>query len=407
MNGIVNIPTPANEAVKDYAPGSPERASLKARLDNMLGEVIEIPAIIGGREVFTGDTIDVVCPHDHGHVLARCHQVSSTEVEQAVNAAARAWNDWSEMPWESRAAIFLKAADLLAGPWRDTINAATMLGQSKTVYQAEIDAAAEMCDFWRFNAGFMQQIYRDQPESAPGIWNYVEYRALEGFIFAVSPFNFTSIGGNLSVSAGPHGQHGALEAGLDRLAVQLLAGAPARGSWPARRRDPVRAGDRGSKSWATRCSRVRRWRACTSPDPRPCSGRSGGPRRRISIGTARIRGSSARPAARTSSWRIRAPMLPRSPRRCSGGPTSTRARSARRRRVPTSPVHLGPGEGTSIGWARRSWRWVGDPPTSGVFVGAVIDEASVDQPRCSYLTEARGDAGVEIIAGGNADDCEG
>ena len=198
MNGIVQIPSPVNEPVLNYAPGSPERASLQARLKSMLGEVADIPAVIGGEKIYTGDTLDAVCPHDHGHVLAKCHQVNSAEVEKAVAAAAAAWHDWSEMPWESRAAVFLKAADLLSGPWRDTINASTMLGQSKTCYQAEIDAAAELCDFWRFNAAYMQEIYFDQPESAPGIWNYVEYRALEGFVFAVSPFNFSSIGGNLS-----------------------------------------------------------------------------------------------------------------------------------------------------------------------------------------------------------------
>jgi len=200
MNGIAKIPTPVNERIRDYLPGSDERASLKARLDSMLDERADIPAIIGGKEVRTGNTLDMICPHDHGHVLGSCHQVGQQEVESAVAAAAAAWRDWSEMGWEARAAVFLKAADLLAGPWRDTINASTMLGQSKNVFQAEVDAAAEMCDFWRYNATYMQQIYGDQPGSAPGIWDYVEYRALEGFVFAVTPFNFTSIGGNLCSS---------------------------------------------------------------------------------------------------------------------------------------------------------------------------------------------------------------
>ncbi len=200
MNGIVRVPTPVNEPVRSYLPGSDERASLKKRLDAMLGEELEIPAVIGGKEVFTGDTMDVVCPHDHAHLLGRCHQVGQADVEAAVTAAADAWHDWSTMDWAARAAVFLKAADLLAGPWRDTINAATMLGQSKNVFQAEVDAAAEMCDFWRFNASYMQQVYGDQPASAAGIWDYLEYRPLEGFVFAVSPFNFTSIGGNLASS---------------------------------------------------------------------------------------------------------------------------------------------------------------------------------------------------------------
>ena len=197
MNGIVRIPEPINAPVQDYAPGSPERESLKKRLDQMLTEEYDIPAVIGGKEIRSGNTLDVVCPHDHAHKLGVCHQVSEDDIAAAVKAANEAWHEWSVMPWESRAAIFLKAAELLAGPWRDTINAATMLGQSKTAYQSEIDAAAEQCDFWRFNAYFMQQIYEGQPNSDAGIWNYIECRPLEGFVFAVTPFNFTSIGGNL------------------------------------------------------------------------------------------------------------------------------------------------------------------------------------------------------------------
>ena len=197
MNGIVQIPEPVNEPVKDYAPGSPERDSLKKRLDSMLTEEFDIPAIVGGKELRSGNTLDVICPHDHAHKMGVCHQVTPEDVAAAVKAARVAFEEWSEMPWESRAAVFLKAAELLAGPWRDSINASTMLNQSKTVYQSEIDAAAEMCDFWRFNAYFMQEIYTGQPNSDKGIWDYVEYRPLEGFVFAVTPFNFTSIGGNL------------------------------------------------------------------------------------------------------------------------------------------------------------------------------------------------------------------
>ncbi|MFQ5349265.1 MAG: L-glutamate gamma-semialdehyde dehydrogenase, partial [Thermoanaerobaculia bacterium] len=180
-----------------YGRGSAEKASLKARLAEMLGERIEIPLIIGGEEVRTGNTFEAICPHDHGHVLATVHQAGPAEVERAIAAAEAAWHDWSEMDWEQRAAVFLKAAELLAGPWRDTLNAATMLNQSKTVYQAEIDSACELIDFWRFNPHFMRRLYTDQPMSPPGIWNRVEYRTLEGFVFAVTPFNFTSIGGNL------------------------------------------------------------------------------------------------------------------------------------------------------------------------------------------------------------------
>ncbi|MDH3403160.1 MAG: L-glutamate gamma-semialdehyde dehydrogenase [Acidobacteriota bacterium] len=196
-NSIVRLPPPTNEPVLGYAPGSPEKAELKARLAAMMGERIEIPAIIGGREVRTGRTAEAVCPHDHGHVLATVHQCGRDEVEQAVAAAREAWREWSETDWEARAAVFLKAADLLAGPWRATVNAATMLNQSKTAFQAEIDAACELADFWRFNAHYMERIYGEQPGSAPGVWNRVEYRALEGFVLAVTPFNFTSIAGNL------------------------------------------------------------------------------------------------------------------------------------------------------------------------------------------------------------------
>lgn len=199
-NGNVQIPTPVNEPVLKYAPGSPERAPLEGRLKSMMGEQIDIPLIIGGKEVRTGNTATAVCPHDHGHVLATYHQAGEKEVNAAAEASQKAWREWSEMAWEDRAAILLKAADLLAGPWRDTLNAATMLNQSKTVIQAEIDSACELIDFWRFNTAYMQHLYREQPSSVRGIWNTVEYRALEGFVFAVTPFNFTAIAGNLPTS---------------------------------------------------------------------------------------------------------------------------------------------------------------------------------------------------------------
>ncbi len=196
-NGIQRVPAPVNEPVKSYAPGSAEKRSLKRRLTDMLAEEIEIPLLIGGQEVRTGNTAQAICPHDHGHVLATFHQAGAAEVERAVAAAAEAWREWSEMAWADRAAIFLKAAELLAGPWRDTLNGATMLNQSKTVFQAEIDSACELIDFWRYNPHFMAELYAEQPISSPGVWNQGEYRPLEGFVFAVTPFNFTSIGGNL------------------------------------------------------------------------------------------------------------------------------------------------------------------------------------------------------------------
>jgi 1-pyrroline-5-carboxylate dehydrogenase len=196
-SGIFTVPAPRNEPVRDYAPGSPERESLKRRLAEMDGSEIEIPMIIGGEEVRTGNTGKAVKPHDHDHVLASYHQGGAAEVQRAIDAAREAREEWARTPWWERAAVFLRAAELLAGPWRDTLNAATMLGQSKTAYQAEIDAACELIDFWRFNVSYMERILREQPVSSPGVWNRSEYRALEGFVFAVAPFNFTAIAGNL------------------------------------------------------------------------------------------------------------------------------------------------------------------------------------------------------------------
>lgn len=198
MSGHIKIPAPQNEPVLSYAPGTPERAELKAMLAEMASEVVDIPLIIGGEEVRTGNVHDVVMPHDHSHVLGRWHAAGLKEVDMALEASREAWKTWSWMSWEDRSAVFLKAADLVAGPWRQTLNAATMLGQGKTVYQAEIDAACELADFFRFNAHFAEGIYGQQPLSSPGIWNRLEYRPLEGFIYAVSPFNFTAIGGNLT-----------------------------------------------------------------------------------------------------------------------------------------------------------------------------------------------------------------
>ena len=199
--GIFRPPKPVNEPVKDYAPGSPEREELRRRLDQMQSERIELPLVIGGEEVETGETAEVVMPHKKSHVLADVHQGGPSEVERAIEAAGDAWQDWSRLPWEERAAVFLRAAELLSGPWRATLNAATMLGQSKTAHQAEIDAACEVIDFYRFNVEFMTRIYEEQPVSSQGVWNRMEYRPLEGFVLAVSPFNFTAIGANLPASA--------------------------------------------------------------------------------------------------------------------------------------------------------------------------------------------------------------
>jgi 1-pyrroline-5-carboxylate dehydrogenase len=197
-NTIPQVPTPVNEPVRSYAPGSPERAALQAELRKMSRRRVEVPLLIGGKRVRTGRFAQMVCPHDHQHVLGRYHKGDEQTVARAIAAARKAAPEWAAMPWEHRMAIFLKAGELLAGPWRDTLNAATMLNQSKNVFQAEVDSACELIDFWRFNPWYAQQVYQQQPPMQPtGIWNWVEQRPLEGFVFAVTPFNFTSIAGNL------------------------------------------------------------------------------------------------------------------------------------------------------------------------------------------------------------------
>jgi len=196
------IPTPVNEPVLAYAPGSRERTELKQALKDFSGRQIEIPVVIGGKEIRTGKTVAAVMPHCHRHVLAKVHQAGPEEVTAAIKAARDAWRDWSSWSLADRAAVFLKAADLLATRWRAMLNAATMLGQSKTAFQAEIDAACELIDFWRFNIHYAERIHAEQPLSVAGsgMWNALDYRGLEGFVYAITPFNFTAIGGNLPTS---------------------------------------------------------------------------------------------------------------------------------------------------------------------------------------------------------------
>ncbi|HET9275756.1 MAG TPA: L-glutamate gamma-semialdehyde dehydrogenase [Gemmatimonadales bacterium] len=197
MNGTSNIPPPVNDPVRSYGPGTPERAALKAELKRLGGTVTEITSIVGGKPVRTGNTVPVVAPHQHRHVLGELHLADTRAIGAAVTAARRAHREWSGWRFEDRAAVFLRAAELLAGPWRQTLNAATMLGQSKTAFQAEIDSACELVDFLRFNVYYAEQLYRQQPISSPGVWNRLDYRPLEGFVYAITPFNFTAIGGNL------------------------------------------------------------------------------------------------------------------------------------------------------------------------------------------------------------------
>lgn len=197
MNSRLKVPEPVNEPVLAYGPGSVEKKALKGRIAQLKSAEVEIPLYIGGKEIRTGKTVDCRPPHDHAKKLGRCHQGGSREMSAAISAALKARKEWAAAPWHVRASIFLKAAELLAGDWRWTLNAATMLCQSKNVYQAEIDSACELIDFYRFNCSFAEQIYSDQPRSPRGIWNQMDYRPLEGFVLAVTPFNFTSIAGNL------------------------------------------------------------------------------------------------------------------------------------------------------------------------------------------------------------------
>jgi 1-pyrroline-5-carboxylate dehydrogenase len=198
FDGARLVPPATNEPIRSYAPGSAEKQSLKARLAQMTDEHVEIPVVIGGQRIETGDLGHATMPCDHQHELATFHKAQPEHVEQAITAAAAAHAEWSSWRWEDRAAVFLRAAELLTTTWRDTVNAATMLGQAKTVYQSEIDGACELIDFWRFNAGFAQELYQEQPMADHAAWNQLDYRPLEGFVYAVSPFNFTAIGGNLA-----------------------------------------------------------------------------------------------------------------------------------------------------------------------------------------------------------------
>ncbi|HKK88293.1 MAG TPA: L-glutamate gamma-semialdehyde dehydrogenase [Saprospiraceae bacterium] len=196
-NAIFKVPDSYNEPIYDYAPGSPEKESLLKKIKELKSTVHDVPMHINGKEVTTGDKAEIRPPHELSHLLGHYHKGDASHVKKAIDAALKAKKDWEEMPWQDRAAIFLKAADLISGPYRDKINAATMLCQSKNVYQSEIDAVMELCDFLRFNVKFMTDIYKNQPISTRGTWNRIEHRGLEGFIFAITPFNFTAIAGNL------------------------------------------------------------------------------------------------------------------------------------------------------------------------------------------------------------------
>ena len=371
----------------------------------MEAERLDIPCVIGGEEVRTGDTVQAVMPHRKEHVLADVHQGGAAEVERAVKAAAEAWQDWSRTPWEERAAVLLRAAELLAGPWRTTLVAATMLNQSKTAHQAEIDAACELIDFFRFNVEFMTRVYSEQPISSPGVWNRLEYRPLEGFVFAVSPFNFTAIGGNLTTSPGADGERGPLEARVDRRALGPLHDEAAPGGRPSATGVINLVYGRGSAVGDPALAQPRPRRHPLHRLDRASSRTCGRPSAGTSSSTATTRASSARPAARTSS----SPTPP---------PTSTSVATAIVRgsfeyqgqkcsaasRV-YAPSNLWPELRERLA-AQVAELKVGDVGDFGNFMGAVIDAGSFATQK-EAIEEARAHGDSDVLVGGGYDDSEG
>ena len=399
---IFRPPPPRNEPVLGYEPGSPERAEVQARLTEMAREPIEIPVVIGGEEIRTGDTFDAVMPHDKEHVLAHVHMAGAAEVDKAIAASAEAWEDWHRLPWEERAAVFLRAAELLSGPWRSTLVASTMLNQSKTAHQAEIDAACETIDFWRFNVQFMVRIYEEQPVSSPGVWNRLEYRPLEGFVFAISPFNFTAIGANLTTSPALMGNTVVWkpastqavsawytmrlleEAGLPPGVINVVFG-PGAELGGAALSSPELAGVHFTGStgvfhsiWRTIGGGIDRYRNY----PR-IVGETGGKDFILAhpsadaeaVATAIVRGSFEYQGQKCSaSSRLYLPSN-----------LWSEIRETLEREVPTIAM--------------------GDPRDFTNFMGAVIDGAAFET-QAQAIAEAR-EAGAEIVAGGNVDDSEG
>ncbi|MDO8479750.1 MAG: L-glutamate gamma-semialdehyde dehydrogenase [Candidatus Rokubacteria bacterium] len=402
-NGIFSVPDPRNEPILAYAPGSPERRALRAQMDKMSKEVIEIAPRIGGRTVQTGVTAEAVTPHNHRHVLAVWHKAGPKEVEQAIGAALEAHRTWSRIPWEHRAAVFLKAADLLAGPYRMVLNAATMLGQSKTAHQAEIDSACELIDFWRFNVAYAEEIYRQQPRSSPGCWNYVDYRPLEGFVFAITPFNFTSIAGNLPTAPAIMGNtvlwkpaasamyaaHFIMEvletAGLPPGVVNMLPGMGADVGDPVLA-SPDLAGVHFTGStatfqgiWETAGRNIRRYKAY----PR-IVGETGGKDFVFAHPSAEV------PALATA--------LVRGAFEFQGQKCSAASRAF-------VPVSLWPALEKALSEQIAEIR-VGDVADFGNFMGAVIDRAAFAKIR-GYIDFARNSPDAEILVGGACDDAKG
>jgi 1-pyrroline-5-carboxylate dehydrogenase len=400
VHGMVSVPAARNEPVLAYAPGSAERRALRAQLKKMAGEVVEIRPCIGGRRVPTGRTTEAVMPHDHRHALAVCHQAGPAEVAAAIAAAAAAHRTWSRTPWAERAAVFLRAAELLAGPYRMVVNAATMLGQSKTAHQAEIDAACELIDFWRFNVAYAEEIYGQQPGSAPGTWNTLDYRPLEGFVLAITPFNFTAIAGNLPTAPAIMGNtvvwkpagsavyaaHVLMElleaAGLPPGVVNMV---PGRGAEVARDAlaSPDLAGVHFTGStetfhgiWETVGRSIRRYRNY----PRVV-GETGGK------DFVFVHRSAEVPALATA--------LTRGAFEYQGQKCSAASRAF-------VPASLWPALESALREQVAAIR-VGDVADFGNFMGAVIDRAAFDRIT-GAVAQARQSPDAEVLAGGGADD---
>jgi 1-pyrroline-5-carboxylate dehydrogenase len=400
---ISRVPVPVNEPVLGYAPGTPERTRLQAMLARMSGERTEMPLVIDGRDVRTGRLGQAVMPHRHAHVLGDFHQGGAVEARSAIDAALRARHDWAALPWEARAAVFLKAADLLAGPYRDVLNAATMLGQSKTCHQAEIDSACELIDFFRFNVAFYEQALREQPQSSAGMWNRMEHRPLEGFVFAVSPFNFTSIAGNLPTapalcgntvvwkpaSTAVYSAHFLMrlfkEAGLPDGVINLVSGSGADIG------DPVLASEHLAGIHFTGSTRVfhQMWRTVGNNIDKYKSyprlvGETGGK-------DFIVAHASADPVALTTA--IVRGAFEYQGQKCS---------AASRVYVPSN---LWPGVRDALADQVAGIR-MGDVADFSNFMGAVIDGASFRTQKAA-IDEAKAAGDAEILVGGDCDDSEG
>ncbi|MFT5050757.1 MAG: 1-pyrroline-5-carboxylate dehydrogenase [Chlamydiales bacterium] len=402
-HGVFRTPTPFNEPIQEFAPGSAERSALKASLTALSKEEIEVPLIIGGEEVRTGVTAKMVMPHDHGHSLGIYHKAGAAEVARAIDAADDAKRAWCDLPWEERAAVFLRAAELLTTSWRDTINASTMMGQSKTAHQAEIDATCELADFWRYNVHYMERLYNEQPDSSAGVWNRLEHRPLDGFVFAITPFNFTSIAGNLPTAPAMLGNTTLwkpastsvysnyfimkllMEAGLPPGVVNFLPGSGAEVG------DPVVADTRLAGVHFTGSTRVFQgiWSSISS------NIQSYGQYPRIVGETGGKDFVFAHPSSKARQLAV---ALVRGSFEYQGQKCSAASRAY----IPKSMWHdVRDAMGDMLSEIKT-----GDPKDFRNFLGAVIDAASFNKLK-DTIDQARTDPAAEVIFGGGCDDSKG